>query len=118
MSDVEKVCQRVAVIRSGELVTVEAVETLREKAGQQVSVDFGDEVSAEELARIPGVSMVTKTNGSYHFNISGSMDALIKALGQHTVIRLHAQEAPLEEVFLKFYEEPGKVAQTANKVTQ
>src|SRR5713226_9798528 len=80
MSDVEKVCQRVAVIRGGELVTVEAVEALREKAGQQVTVEFGDTVSAEELARIPGVSMVTQTNGSYHFNIGGSMDALIKAL--------------------------------------
>ncbi|MGH2478615.1 MAG: ATP-binding cassette domain-containing protein [Ktedonobacteraceae bacterium] len=110
MSDVEKVCQRVAVIRSGELVTLAAVEALREKAGQQVTVEFGDMVSEQELARIPGVSMVTKTNGVYHFNISGNMDALIKALSQHQVMRLHSQEAPLEEVFLKFYEEPEKVA--------
>jgi ABC-2 type transport system ATP-binding protein len=106
MSDVEKVCQRVAVIRNGSLVTVEAVETLREKAGQQVTVEFGEEVSAEELARIPGVSEVRKTNGVYHLNVSGRMDALVKALSQHQVERLHAQEAPLEEVFLKFYEEP------------
>ena len=113
MSDVEKVCQRVAVIRSGELVTVEAVEALREKAGQQVTVEFGEAVPVEELSRIPGVSEVTKTNGSYHFNISGSMDALIKVLSQHEVIRLHSQEAPLEEVFLKFYEEPEKAAQLA-----
>lgn len=111
MSDVEKVCQRVAVIRSGELITVEAVEALREKAGQQVTVDFDEAVAEEELSRIPGVSNVTKINGSYRFNISGSMDALIKALSQHQVLRLHSQEAPLEEVFLKFYEEPEKAAQ-------
>src|SRR5581483_1072249 len=110
MSDVEKVCQRVAVIRRGLLVTVEAVEALREKAGQQVTVEFGDEVSGEELERIPGVSEIRKTNGTYHFNISGSMDALVKALSQHQVERLHSQEAPLEEVFLKFYEEPEKAA--------
>lgn len=113
MSDVEKVCQHVAVIRNGSLVTVEAVEALREKAGQQVTVEFGDVVSISDLAYIPGVSMVTQTNSSYHFNVSGSMDALIKALSQHNVTRLHAQEAPLEEVFLKFYEEPEKVAQSA-----
>ncbi len=113
MSDVEKVCQRVAVIRDGEMVTVERVEALREKAGQQVTVEFGDAVSEQELARIPGVSALTKTNGTYHFNISGSMDTLIKALGQHEVIRLNSQEAPLEEVFLKFYEEPEKVAPVA-----
>jgi ABC-2 type transport system ATP-binding protein len=86
---------------------------LREKAGQQITVEFGNAVSEQELARIPGVSMLTKTNGSYHFNISGSMDPLIKALSQHEVIRLNSQEAPLEEVFLKFYEEPARATQLA-----
>src|SRR5712692_6454680 len=75
MSDVEKVCQRVAVIRGGELVTVEEVEKLREKAGQRVTVEFGDAVTEEELAAIPGVSGVSKINSSYHFHIGGSMDS-------------------------------------------
>jgi ABC-2 type transport system ATP-binding protein len=106
MSDVERVCGRVAVIRQGELVTIEEVEKLRQKAGQRVTVEFGDAVSAEELARIPGVSMVTSINHAYHFTVGGSMDALIKALSHHEVLRLQAEEAPLEEVFLKFYENP------------
>ena len=111
MSDVEKVCQRVAVIRRGELITVEAVETLRQKAGQRVIVEFGDNASADiktriqELEHIPGVSNVTRNNTTYHFNISGTMDSLIKALSQYEVIRLQVEEAPLEEVFLKFYED-------------
>jgi len=112
MSDVEKVCHRVAVIRQGEIVTVEEVEALREKAGQRVIVEFGDVVPQEELARIPGVSMVSKVNRSYHFDVSGSMDPLIKALSPHEVVRLQAEEAPLEEVFLKFYEEPEKATTT------
>ncbi len=106
MSDVEKVCQRVAVIRQGEIVTIEEVEKLRQKAGQRVTVEFGDAVSADEVARMPGVSMVTSHNHAYHFNVSGSMDALIKALSRHEVLRMQAEEAPLEEVFLKFYENP------------
>jgi ABC-2 type transport system ATP-binding protein len=115
MSDVEKVCQRVAVIRSGELITLEAVEALREKSGQQVTVEFADAaaISAEELERIPGVSAVRETNGIYHFNISGSMDRLIKALSQYEVVRLTSQEAPLEEVFLKFYQEPAQATPVA-----
>src|SRR5690348_16683995 len=59
MSEVEQVCQRVAVIRQGELVTVEAVEALRQKAGQRVIVEFGDAVAPQELERILGVSDVT-----------------------------------------------------------
>jgi ABC-2 type transport system ATP-binding protein len=113
MSDVEKVCQRVAVIRQGEIVTIEEVEKLRQKAGQRITVEFGDPVSADELSLLPGVINVTSNNHAYHFNVSGSMDALIKALGRHEVIRLTSQEAPLEEVFLKFYEEPEKAAPVA-----
>ena len=105
MSDVEKVCHRVAVIRKGEIVTIEEVGTLREKAGQRVTVEFGENVPESELVNIPGISVLTRSNGTYHFNVSGSMDPLIKALGQHNVVRLHAAEAPLEEVFLKFYED-------------
>jgi len=107
MSDVEKVCQRVAVIRRGELVTVERVETLREKAGQRIIVEFGDvgTVSLEELRRIPGMSDVIASNGVYHMSMSGTMDPLIKALSHHEILRLQVEEAPLEEVFLKFYED-------------
>jgi ABC-2 type transport system ATP-binding protein len=108
MGDVEKVCQRVAVIRSGEIVTIEEVEKLREKAGQRVIVEFGDSVMKEELAGIPGVVEVTKNNTAYHLDVSGSMDPLIKAFSRHEVLRMQAEEAPLEEVFLKFYEEPEK----------
>jgi ABC-2 type transport system ATP-binding protein len=110
MSEVEKVCQRVAVIRQGELVTVEAVEALREKAGQRVIIEFGDAVTSEELNGIPGVSDVIQSNGSYHLHVSGSMTALIKALSRHEVNHLLIEEAPLEEVFLKFYEVPEKTA--------
>ena len=106
MSEVEKVCQRVAVIRQGELVTVEAVEALREKAGQRITVEFGDTVAPDELGCIPGVSDVIQSNGSYHLHVSGSMNALIKALSHHEVNHLLVEEAPLEEVFLKFYEVP------------
>ena len=61
MSDVEKVCQRVAVIRQGEIITIEEVEKLRQKAGQRVIVEFGDAVSADEMAHMPGVSMVIQS---------------------------------------------------------
>jgi ABC-2 type transport system ATP-binding protein len=107
MSDVEKVCQRVAVIRKGEMVTVEEVETLREKAGQRVTVEFEEHasVASDELAHVPGVSDVTVRKGVYHMNMSGTMDPLIKALSHHEVLRLQVEEAPLEEVFLKFYED-------------
>jgi ABC-2 type transport system ATP-binding protein len=113
LSEVEKVCHYVAIIRQGELVTVEAVEALRQKAGQLVTVAFDDTVAPGELERIPGVSDVTQSNGSYHLHVSGSMSALVKALSRHEVNRLLVEEAPLEDVFLKFYEGPEQAASVA-----
>jgi ABC-2 type transport system ATP-binding protein len=112
LSDVEKTCQRVGVIRGGELVAVETVERLRERAGQVVIVEFADDASAAELQLVSSVqSLERQKSGAYHLKVAGSIDPVIKALARHTVRRLEVEEAPLEEVFLRFYtaagEQPG-----------
>jgi hypothetical protein len=42
-------------------------------------------------------------DGAYHLKIVGTIDPVIKTLARHSVLRLEVEEAPLEEVFLKFY---------------
>ena len=111
LSEVERVCQRVAVIRAGELVAVEEVERLRERAGQVVIVQFADEVAEAELHGVAGVQSVERQqDGTYHLQIAGAIDPIIKALARHTIQRLAVEEAPLEDVFLKFYAD-GRAAQ-------
>lgn len=104
LSEVERICQRVAVIREGELVAIEEIERLRERAGQVVIVEFDDSASESELCGIPGVRAVERQkNGAYHLQLAGSIDPMIKALARHSIRRLAVEEAPLEEIFLKFY---------------
>ena len=104
LSEVERICQRVAVIRAGELVAIEEIERLRERAGQVVMVEFADGAPEDELRAIPGVQDVERqTSGAYHLKLAGSIDPVIKVLARHTIRRLDVEEAPLEEVFLKFY---------------
>jgi ABC-2 type transport system ATP-binding protein len=111
LSEVERVCHRVAVIRAGELVAVEEVERLRERAGQVVIVQFADEVADAELRGVAGVQSVGRQkDGTYHLQIAGAIDPIIKTLARHTIQRLAVEEAPLEDVFLKFYAE-GRAAQ-------
>jgi ABC-2 type transport system ATP-binding protein len=108
LSEVEKTCRRVGVIRGGELVAVEAVEQLRERGGQVVIVEFADGVLEAELRAIPTVQSVeARPNGAYHLKVAGSIDPVIKLLARHTVRRLEVEEAPLEEVFLRFYADGG-----------
>jgi ABC-2 type transport system ATP-binding protein len=104
LSEVEHTCQRVAVIRMGELVAIEEVERLRERAGQVVIVEFADGAPEDELRAVAGVQDVERqTNGTYHLKLAGSIDPVIKVLARHAIRRLAVEEAPLEDVFLKFY---------------
>ena len=104
LSEVERICQRVAVIRSGELVAIEEIERLRERAGQVVIVEFADDVADDALRIVPGVQAVERQkHGAYHLKIAGSIDPVIKVLAHHTIRRLAVEEAPLEDVFLRFY---------------
>jgi ABC-2 type transport system ATP-binding protein len=109
LSEVERICQRVAVIRAGELVAIEEIERLRERAGQVVIVEFADDASEAELRSIPGVQLVERQkNGAYHLQLAGSVDPVVKVLARHTIRRLAIEEAPLEDVFLRFYTEGAR----------
>src|SRR5262249_22336853 len=115
LSEVEHICQRVAVIRTGALVAIEEIERLRERAGQVVIVEFADGAPEDELRSIPGVQEVQRQkSGAYHLKLAGSIDPVVKVLARHTIRRLDVEEAPLEDVFLKFYtgETAGEPART------
>lgn len=108
LSEVEKTCRRVGVIRGGELVAVEAIERLRERGGQVVIVEFGESVDEAELRNVPTVQSIDRqSDGAYRLKVAGSIDPVIKALARHTVRRLEVEEAPLEDVFLRFYTDDG-----------
>ncbi len=122
LSEVERICQRVAVIRAGKLVAIEEIERLRERAGQVVIVEFADGATEAELRAIPGVQEVERqANGAYHLKLAGSIDPMVKALARHTIQRLEIEEAPLEDVFLRFYtgnalDEPERAARVGVRV--
>jgi len=109
LSEVERTCHRVAVIREGALVAVETIELLRARAGQVVIVGFEDDVQVSELRGIAGVQDVERQqDGTWHLKLAGSIDPVIKVLARHSISRLEVEEAPLEEVFLKFYSAPER----------
>lgn len=109
LSEVQHICHRVAVIRQGELVAVETLDRLRERAGQVVIVEFADPVDESELKAVAGVQAVERNhNSGYQLKIAGSIDPVVKTLARHTIRSLAIEEAPLEEVFLKFYSGGGE----------
>ncbi|MBC6458099.1 ABC transporter ATP-binding protein [Actinomadura sp. HBU206391] len=116
MSEVEAVADRVAIIRDGELATLDTITDLRARALLQVSITFADSVDPTEFTRLPGVTDVTIEPAAEGViltcRVPGSPDPLVKAAARHTVTGLHAEEPDLEELFFSYYngKETGRAA--------
>lgn len=107
LDEVERVCDRVAIIREGQLAAVENVAEMRGRAYHLVSTDFDQRVPAEEFDRIPGVSELECDGGHLGLKVAGPLDPVIKAAARHTVRDMELTEPTLEEIFLTYYGRNG-----------
>ena len=117
LSEVEKTCTRVGIIREGRLVRLGSVHELKDIKRYEISISFAEPVPAEAFAHLDGVASVDPlSNGSgLRLHMQGPADAVIKAAAQHQVISLTSYEPSLEDIFLRYYETDGQRAkQTAD----
>ena len=108
LSEVQRVADRVGIIRQGRLIMVETVSSLRSKAIRRVEFAFGSEVEPTVFDAIPGVREVVVDDHRVLMSYDGTMDVLLKAAMDHNdVIDITTHEADLEDIFLTYYREDG-----------
>ena len=111
LSEVQRVADRVGIIRSGELIALESVASLRSKALRRVELELGSPVDASVLTPVPGVRDVVVENHRASLSYQGRMDALLKALAEkYDVVDISTHEADLEEIFLRYYHDEDVTA--------
>ena len=103
LSEVERVCDRVGIIRDGKIVAVQRIETLKDKMGQIVTVEFDKQPTVDDF-RLPGVSAVQLTGRTLSLRVTGNHDQLLKALSRYKVTKLIAEEYSLDDLFLEYYQ--------------
>ena len=74
LAEVERMCERVAIVREGRLVTVETVSDILGRAFRHVTLRFADAMDPAELASLPGVDELSAGAGSVSFRLSGDFD--------------------------------------------
>jgi len=104
MPEVERVCDRVAIIREGVVVTIEDIATLKSRALRRLEIHFGEPVNPEKFRNVDGVRDVTVQDSVLSCTVSGDLDALVKAAAESHVINVVSQEPSLEEIFLTYYQ--------------
>jgi len=106
LAEIERVADRVGIIRSGELVAIEDPHVLTGKAQRHVRVEFArplDNDARRALVGIPGVADVTMQESVARFTVTANMDDVVKLIAGHTVVALDVDRPSLEEIFLTFY---------------
>lgn len=108
LSEVERVADRVAILREGRLVVVDSLESLRAFALRRLEIEFaGEAPDVESLRAIPGVREATFEGSHLAIAFEGSADAVVKAIASHDVRSIRSRDDELEEVFLRYYRDRG-----------
>ena len=106
LSEVQAICDRVGILRDGELKAVESVEKITNVEFHWVDVTFRDAVPAglqQQLESMPSITDVSANGARVRMRMIGDFDPLLRAISGGYVEVLHVEEPSLEEIFLAFY---------------
>ncbi|MFN7210051.1 MAG: ATP-binding cassette domain-containing protein [Aggregatilineales bacterium] len=103
LSEVQAICERVAILREGRLRAVERVADLMRVNFTWVTLTLRQPAAPSLLAGVAGVSEVSAEGDRLKFRLSGDFDPILRAISSHYVVDVRVQEPSLEEVFLTFY---------------
>lgn len=103
LSEAEKTCHRVGIIREGSLVRVDRVDALRDLAVHEVELRFTEAVPAQTFEQLPGVSHVVVEDHTLRMHVNGPIGPVVKAAGAYQLADFVSREPSLEETFLAEY---------------
>ena len=105
IDEVDRTCDRVAIIREGRLVQVDRIEAIRRLAFHHVELSFGTPVPPALFSELPGVRDVELDGNTIRMRVIGPIGAVIAAAAPHGLVDVVSREPNLEDVFLAQYGE-------------
>ncbi len=106
LAEVEEVCDRVAIIRNGELQVVERIESLKEKMGKKLEVEFENSVDAS-LFQMEGIEDFKIDGRRATMIVTSNLDKVIKAISKQNILNMSLETFSLEQLFLTYYSRGG-----------
>jgi ABC-2 type transport system ATP-binding protein len=103
IDEVDRTCDRVAIIREGRLVQVDSIEAIRQLAFHHVELMFGGPVASGIFSSIDGVSDVEVDGSTIRMRVAGPIGSVLAAAAPHGILDVVSREPNLEDVFLAQY---------------
>ena len=103
ISEVERTCDRVAIIREGRIVRLDTVEGVRNLAAHEVELRFAAPVDPAPFAALDGVGNIAAEGRTLRMLVTGAIAPVVRLAGQYDLVDFVSREPSLEEVFLSEY---------------
>jgi ABC-2 type transport system ATP-binding protein len=107
LTEVDRTCTRVGILRDGHVVAVERVDAMRRALVRKMVVRFAGPAPLAELA-LPGVTITRSEPDTVELLVAGELGALLAVLARHDVRHLVFPEPNLEEAFARYYRPPSE----------
>lgn len=102
LSEVQQLCDRVAIIKEGEVISVQDVKEIIEDNYKKFTI-LGDGVDAKKFD-IEGITNLSQKNGGVSFFFKGDINEVVKLLSTINLQDVHIEDPTLEEIFMHYYE--------------
>ena len=108
LSEVQRVCDRVGIIRDGELVALEDVESLLGRSGKTVRIQLAEPVDDARIATEDVIDLEI-VDSAAQFTYTGDYNALLDHLGQFEITDIAIEDPQLEDIFKHYYGDDAPV---------
>jgi len=102
LGEVQRMCNRVAIIREGRIVEIADIRTLQQNNYKKVRVEAGDVDAA--YFEMPGVTNLERHDSTVRFFFKGDVNAVMHKISEIAVSDVTIEEPTLEEIFMHYYE--------------
>lgn len=106
LSEVQKICDKVAIIKEGRIIKVATIKELENNRSQKISIEFKTKVDQEKFVN-QFKNVVIKDEKAI-LNFQGDINQLISELANYAIKNLIIAESEIEEIFINYYEQPAK----------
>ena len=106
LSEVENLCDRVAIIREGKLIVIEKIKKLKSRKRRVAKIKFKNE--APSKFNLQGATIIANKNNEVLLSLDHDINPLIKMLSNYEVEDLSIEEPSLEDSFLDYNKEPNQ----------
>lgn len=103
LSEVQRLCNRVAIIKDGTVIKIEDMNTLREQNYKKVKIEINGDFDINEL-NFKGIKDLEEDENIIKFLHNGDVNEIITLLAKHSIHNLWIEEPTLEEIFMHYYQ--------------